>query len=92
MQEVTNSAPHTLILENRKTLNISGITDIDRFDEKEIVLYTKTGELTITGRELHINNISIENGNLSVEGDIWGIQYGDKDQQSPVSAFRRLFK
>ncbi len=92
MQEVTNSAPHTLILENRKTLNISGITDIDRFDEKEIVLYTKTGELTITGRELHINTISIENGNISVEGDIWGIQYGDKDQQSPASVFRRLFK
>ena len=59
MQEGT-SIPHTLILEYRKLLTLSAVTDIDRFDEREIVLYTKLGELTITGRELHINTISIE--------------------------------
>ncbi|MDE6087024.1 MAG: sporulation protein YabP [Oscillospiraceae bacterium] len=83
---------HTVIMENRKTLRIAGITDIDSFDEREIVLYTKMGELTITGRDLHINAISIENGNMSVEGDIWSLQYGDKDKQSPVSMLGRLFR
>lgn len=92
MQENSTSTPQTLILENRRNLSISGITDIDRFDEREIVLYTKLGELTITGRELHINSISIESGNLSVEGDIWGIQYGDKDKQAPVTFLGRLFR
>ncbi len=82
----------TLILENRHTLTISGVTDIDRFDEREIVLYTKLGELTIDGRELHINAISIEKGDLSVEGDIWGMRYGDKDKRSPVSFIGRLFR
>lgn len=92
MQENSTSMPQTLILENRRTLSISGITDIDRFDEREIVLYTKLGELTVTGKELHINSISIENGELSVEGDIWGIQYGDKDKQAPVTLLGRLFR
>ena len=92
MQETSTSTPQTVILENRRTLSISGITDIDRFDEREIVLYTKLGELTVTGRELHINSISIENGELSVEGDIWGIQYGDKDKQAPVTLLGRLFR
>lgn len=92
MQENSTSTPQTLILENRRMLSISGITDIDRFDEREIVLYTKLGELTVTGRELHINSISIEDGNLSVEGDIWGIQYGDKDKQAPVTLLGRLFR
>ncbi len=94
MQETERSTdmPHLVTLENRKILSISGITDIDRFDEREIVLYTAMGELTITGRELHINAISIENGSLSVEGDIWSLQYGDKDKHSPVSMLGKLFR
>ncbi len=91
MQEGT-SIPHTLILENRKLLTLSAVTDIDRFDEREIVLYTKLGELTITGRELHINTISIEKGELAVEGDIWSIRYGDKDQNAPLTFLGRLFR
>lgn len=89
---LTTGTPHTVIMENRKTLSIAGITDIDSFDEREIILYTKMGELTITGRDLHINAISIENGNMSVEGDIWALQYGDKDKQSPVSMLGKLFR
>ena len=94
MQELEHTAGdvHLITLENRKTLSISGITDIDSFDEREMILYTKMGELTITGRELHINAISIENGSLSVEGDIWSLQYGDKDKQSPVSMLGKLFR
>jgi len=91
MQELEQEV-HLITLENRKTLSISGITDIDSFDEREMILYTKMGELTITGRELHINAISIENGSLSVEGDIWSLQYGDKDKQSPVSMLGKLFR
>ncbi len=91
MQELEQEV-HLITLENRKTLTISGITDIDSFDEREMILYTKMGELTITGRELHINAISIENGSLSVEGDIWSLQYGDKDKQSPVSMLGKLFR
>lgn len=92
MQETENSGLHLVTLEDRKSLSISGITDIDRFDEREIVLYTSMGELTITGKELHIHAISIENGSLSVDGDIWALQYGDKDKQSPVSLLGKLFR
>lgn len=89
MQE---TAPHTLILENRKQLSLSGVTDVDCFDEREIVLYTRLGELTITGKDLHINAVSIENGNMTVEGDIWSVQYGDRDKQNPLTMLGRLFR
>lgn len=49
-----------IILENRRSLSISGITDVDSFDEKAICLYTELGELNIQGKELHIDSISIE--------------------------------
>lgn len=90
MPETT--APHTMILEDRKTLNISGVTDVDRFDEREIVLYTRQGELTITGRELRINAVSVETGNMSVEGEIWSLCYGDRDKQAPLSLLGRLLR
>ncbi len=91
-EQRTSTAPHSLILENRSQLSLSGVTDVDSFDEREIVLYTSRGELTITGRDLHINAVSVETGNMSVEGDIWGIQYGDKDKQNPVSLLGKLFR
>ncbi len=83
---------HTMILENRRTLSLSGVTDVDSFDEREIVLYTGLGELTVTGRDLHINTVSIETGNMNIEGDIWSVQYGDRDKHSPLSLLGRLFR
>lgn len=89
MQEKT---PHTLSLEQRKSLTLSGVTDLDSFDDREIILYTTCGELTITGKNLHINDISIESGQMSVEGDIWSVCYGDRDKFSPLSLLGRLFR
>ena len=92
MQDKTIKQNHNLILENRKSLSISGITDVDSFDEKEISLYTQLGELTIQGRELHIDSMSVETGDMTITGDIWAIIYGDRDKKGPISALGRLFR
>ena len=92
MQEKTVKHDQNLILENRKNLSISGITDVDSFDEKSIELYTQLGELTIQGRELHIDSMSVETGDMTITGDIWAIIYGDKDKKGPISALGRLFR
>lgn len=83
---------HNLVLENRNVLSLTGVTDIDNFDERCIVLYTELGELTIQGRDLHINSMSVETGNLSVEGDIWSLVYGDKERKKAPTIFSKLFK
>ena len=72
---------HNVILEGRKNLTISGVTDVDSFDERCISLYTQLGELVIKGRELHINSMSVETGDMTIEGDIWALNYGDKDKK-----------
>ena len=92
MQDKNIKQNQNLILENRKSLSISGITDVDSFDEKAICLYTQLGELTIQGKELHIDSMSVETGDMSITGDIWAIIYGDKEKKSPLSFFGRLFK
>ena len=92
MQDKTVKQNHNMILENRKSLSISGITDVDRFDEREIILYTQLGELTIQGRELHIDAMSVETGDMTITGDIWALIYGDKDKKGPISALGKLFR
>ena len=92
MQDKTVKQNHNMILENRKSLSISGITDVDSFDEREIILYTQLGELTIQGRELHIDAMSVETGDMTITGDIWALVYGDKDKKGPISALGKLFR
>ncbi len=83
---------HNLILENRSHLVLSGVTDVDSFNEDVICLFTQLGELTIRGQNLHINEMSVETGDLSIEGDIWSLCYGDKSRRKKLSAIGKLFK
>lgn len=92
MNEQNKNTPHNIILEGRKKLSVSGVTDVDHFDENTVLLYTSMGEMTVRGTDLHVNALSVESGEMDIEGDISGILYGDPDRRSPLSFFGRLFR
>ncbi len=93
MNEVNKAAPvHNIILEGRRKMSLSGVTDVDRFDENTVILYTSMGELTIKGTDLHVNGLSVESGEMSVEGEIKSIFYGDPDKKAPLSFFGKIFR
>ena len=83
--------PHSVVLEERKDLRVSGVTDVDSFDEETVVAYTSLGELIITGADLHISRLDIETGDLSVEGNITSLSY-ISDQSKHKGLFSRLLK
>ena len=83
---------HNIIMENRKKLTVSGVTDVDRFDENTVLLYTNMGELTVKGNDLHVNELSVTDGELNIEGEIDAVIYGDRDRQSPLSLLGKLFR
>ena len=83
--------PHNIILEDRKSMSVSGISDVDSFDEENILVYTDLGELSIRGENLHINQLNIENGELTLEGNIISLAYSSEQPQSG-GFFGRLFK
>ena len=91
MNELTQGR-HNLILENRSNLVMSGVTDVDNFDENSILLYTQLGELVIRGKKLHINVMNVETGDLSVEGDICALIYGDRNTKKKATFLNKLFK
>ncbi len=73
----TGLLPHNCILEDRKMLSVSGVNDVGSFDEQTIVAATDYGELTIRGEKLHITKLSLEVGELCIEGKISCLQYAD---------------
>lgn len=75
MQKTTTGTPQNIIMENRKTLRISGVKDIDSFTENRIVLSTVFGELVIKGDDLHIGELEGESGDLSMTGCVNSIVY-----------------
>lgn len=86
------AAPHSVIMENRGKISVSGVTDVDRFDENIVILYTSMGELTVRGSDLHVNDLSVTSGEMNIEGDIDAVVYGDRDRQSPLSFLGKLFR
>ena len=84
-EKKTNSMPHNLVLEDRRLLTLSGVSDVDSFDEETVVVFTDYGELTIRGSDLHINRLSVEVGDLTVEGKISALVYSQ--EASPKGGF-----
>ena len=72
------SAPHHVVIEERKSLTVSGVEDVERFDENTIVLSTSKGTMVVTGENLHIEKLSLDGGDLKVEGDIDAVTYEDE--------------
>lgn len=90
MEEMNGN--HNAVLENRKKLLLTGVTDVESFNEREIMLYTELGELSVRGENLHINEMSLENGDLSVEGNVSELVYGDKNIRKRLSAIGKIFR
>lgn len=93
MTDDTNKiiSPHSLVLEDRNKLNVTGVTDVDSFDETAIIAYTGYGELTITGTQLHICKLNIDEGELSVEGNIASMAYSEQTPKS-TTFFGKMFR
>jgi sporulation protein YabP len=80
-----------IIVEGRKKLLLSGVTDVDRFEEDIIHAYTILGELTVKGQNLHVNALSVETGDMDIEGEIDSLIYG-AERTSPLTFIQKIFR
>ena len=81
---------HSFLLENRSELKLTGVTDVDSFDEETISTYTDYGCLTISGSNLHIEELNLENGKLNVKGEVTALVYSSKTKKND-NFFKRIF-
>ena len=90
MEDNKVKMPHNVLLEDRKKLSVSGVCDVDSFDEETIIVYTQLGELAVRGNDLHINSLSVETGELLIEGSIYSVVYTD-DREKKEGFFSKMF-
>lgn len=84
------AAEHRLELVGRERLTVTGVEDVERFDETGIVMSTSAGMLVISGEELHIGKLALDGGELHVDGRIDSVSY-EEDTQGRGGLFSRLF-
>lgn len=82
--------PHNLSMERRSRLNISGVTEVQSFDEREILMDTTDGSLTIAGEGLSIGKLNVETGEVQVQGRVSALSYTQTEPRQNLWA--RLFR
>ena len=94
MEEKQYSKAHKLILSNRRTGTITGVADVISFDITEVLLETEQGMLMIKGSDLHVNHLTLEKGEIDIEGRIDSLAYSEVTsfQKQSESLIGRLFK
>lgn len=81
--------PHKLTLNDRKTLNVTGVTEVVSFDEEAVVLRIGTDTLVVRGAGLHMKNLNLENGQAAVEGQVGALLY--EEGRNTAGFWRRLW-
>ena len=89
MSEEFNKRKHTMFIANRENAEISGVTDVDSFNEEEIRAASDYGDIIIKGTDLQVEALDLESGVLKICGSIAAVIYADK----PIakSIFGRMF-
>jgi len=86
----TAQKPHNVIMENRRRLSISGVSEVDSFDESAITLRTVDGALIIRGSELKVGRLTLETGDVSVTGLVSQLSYEEAPEGR--SLWTKLFR
>lgn len=72
---------HHVVLEGRGSLSVSGVEEVESFDEETIMMLTVKGTLVVRGGGLHIEKLSLDGGDLKVEGTVDSLTYEDEGRE-----------
>lgn len=67
--------PHSVIMENRSSVSLTGVTEMGSFDEQSVVIYTDYGEIHLRGNKLHISKLSLDTNEVNIDGEIEALIY-----------------
>ncbi|OZU89534.1 sporulation protein YabP [Virgibacillus indicus] len=84
---------HFVKLNNRKNLEITGVKEVDSFDNEEFLLETVMGYLIVRGQNLQLKNLDVGEGLVTIKGKIYELSYVDEHHQEKAKGFfSKLFK
>ena len=86
------TAAHRIVLDGRERLSLTGVLDVDSYDERTINTKTSKGLLTVEGDGLHVMRLSLEDGILEIEGLIGALYYSETQKKETGGFLSRLFR
>lgn len=81
--------PHKMTLNERKNLTMTGVTEVVSFDDTAVILKTALGTLVVQGKDLKLKTLSLDGGQVAVDGVISALIYEESKPSGGV--LRRLF-
>lgn len=91
MTEETAKMPHSFFMEERNRINISGVRDVDSFDEQTLIVFTDQGEITVKGEKIKVSHFSADTGDFSATGAFQSLSYSERLPKNS-GFFARVFK
>ena len=88
----TQGQRQKLTLDDRKQLSLNGVKEVDGFSDKEVILNTNLGRLTVKGEALKISKLNVDTGDFCVSGNIISLVYSKTAQSDKGGFWERLFK
>ncbi len=89
MSENLSKKPHSIIMDNRKKLSLTGVDDVLGFNEDSVSVITSLGNLIVSGSDLHISKLDLDTGEVEIDGCVDSLRY--TDNKSSKSFMQRLF-
>lgn len=85
---------HSITLNERKNLIITGVKKIDSFNEEEFLVETNMGYIVIKGKTLELVKLDTYQGTVSIKGTINSLSYMENPnkKEKEESIFSKLFK
>ena len=92
MNGQTEKQIHEVTLKDRSEMRITGVCEVESFDDTSVIMRTVRGDMTVEGRELRVDVLDVERGVVTLRGQIGGIFYSTEDGEEKRGFFGRLFR
>ena len=87
--DLSVNATHTVLIEGRRRMRITGVVEVERFFEDELTVETEVGALTVWGEGLKLGKLNPDDGQVLLEGEIVSIEYEQPEPERRPLFFRR---
>lgn len=81
MEEKKIKLNHSLIIDGRRSISVTGVTGADNFNDEEIILYTDYGQIAIRGENLQISVLNTDSGDVTASGKVNSVSYSDRTEK-----------
>ncbi len=94
MDEKTGIRAHSCLMQNRSSVSLTGVREVVSFDEEQVVMDTDLGLLTLKGKELHVSRLTVEKGEVDIDGTVDSMTYSSNEayRKAGQSLISRLFR